>query len=1046
MSHPYLAQTDSIAELRYRAGLYAIHKFPQHTYTSIPNGSINGTSLSAPSPSASIQSGSHATAALPYSAAQAQQAAFYHAYLQQRAQLDRYHQSTPKRDTSMYGEESDHSCTSCGGERHECEHSDCFSCTSSCSCSSGCDSDTGRKRESRHTRRSSTNAIPLVADTPLQKTAHSSPLATPTDRTAVTTAPPTTRSIPMSKQGKRIAPIHVPIPTASEEIEVVTDNGVDETRAAPAELDETLPADGSESLHVQFSAPVRRRDLSDSVQAEERARIYESALSSITRVEQGFLSHVLTSAQAAELKTVHSSAPLPMSIGSALQRYFIRFEPRGSNRRAEETPAAASASVTRGASGLLGSGNLCYYELSVAGVAGAHHYRLSAEEQGEVRRMAEQQTFNGKGEESAAAAGRYAALLKERKGLSATLERKVGLIPVRRVRELRSGIVPGAVRLVDTVNAHLHALHIAEDELLVAENCVSLLMDSGVSTRRDVPDKNIPSYTSMSTSLHHQSHAAKHEQCVANFEPSICPRVPSSFNRATRTASKIVKREIRRNQRKQFATTHLNEWGTDKNEIISAGDLALDAHAVATADAAARNAAAGLPSHPIVHIPPSVHSSWVVIACNSKEEAHTLMNALMFLKLLAGQNVSKKVHPLKKEIVQIPPPIPSPSASPHKKSRHGQMSPSPIEPIQLTDILLTASQHASEMDAIAAQRQAASAAPRHTVLKRKSVPTPSVHTTFSMPSTHTIRTVGMDNTHTPTHRSVTEIGSTSATSLTRNKGVTNKENVVNGSSAIRSDFGSNVSSEWSGRRSASKSPTKYAPHLLARAAVEGVDLFAKEAEHDRTRLAEDNVTQLYEDNSTLLAHEVSLTQHAQEPRPSVAEWLQRKASEDERTRRRAERKAKRIAEARVLKQAESVAALEKWQRAQAEREAAKEVASAKQRADENAANHEKHRMQEERKAAAQKAYAAFLERTALKAAAAAKKENLSKAHALREAAKKKRQAKERFAEWIQNKSDWFIGRVKNIKDKETERKLRGDGEMNGQSEQIHIGIFVLENE
>jgi hypothetical protein len=262
--------------------------------------------------------------------------------------------------------------------------------------------------------------------------------------------------------------------------------------------------------------------------------------------------------------------------------------------------------------------------------------------------------------------------------------------------------------------------------------------------------------------------------------------------------------------------------------------------------------------------------------------------------------------------------------------------------------------------------------------------------------------------------------------------------------AVAAPMSDAVAMQWSVERSISKTPVakKKAAHAVARKMVDGT-ASSEEDEEDEDSVA-DEATMLAQSTGSNAggcsgtatiaaagAHDASMTQHACEPREAVAEWLQRKSAEQERTRRRAEAKARRVAAERVAKEAESAAALERWQRAAAERDAAREAAQAKQRAIEAAALAAKEEEKAARRAAAEKAYKVFLEKSAARLAAEAKKANLSKAEAARAATAQKRAAKQRFHEWLQKKSEWYLARVAAIKQRAAERRARGLSGQNG---------------
>lgn len=1189
----HLRPTDSVAELRHRAALYQQGLMPQMQQQAHMPVLMQPMHMSMQMPMMAVPVGvgagsttaaSHASmyaGTLPYSAAQAQQAALYHAFLQQQSSLQgqlRPHAPAP----GGGGYRSDSACSTCSGRHgnysrspsrsrsrsrsrshsrsrmrhshrsyHSDEHADCVSCNSSCSCTSGCDSEgeehehehrherdegaQARRRGRRSSGRRASNASaaagagPGAAPSPAASTTASARRRSKGEKTNGQQQDQPSKS--KGKSGASGADAEMKGAFAVEEDEGVdatqlntTERAIDATRIAspsPASAAAAAAAAGSmgaggvsepgsgSALHVAFGTPSRRRDLSDSVQTAQRERVYESALESITRAEQGFHSYVLSSAQAAEMRPssgddagasgsagagdASQSQPLPPAPAGALLRKLLRFEPRGLRRPGEPSRAAQVS----GASSMLGSGNLVFYDL-VVGPAAAQKFKLSAEEEALVRRMdawehrADVSEPPGLGESARPlpadaednpagapifSADRYAALLRQRRGVSLTLDRKAGIIPLRRIRELRAGVVGGATRLVGAVNTHLAALNIDESDWVRPEWCVSLLLDRGMvaQARPRQPDADdaaghacASASVSKSASFHHESHALKHEKCVAEFAPELCPRVTSSFGRASNTASAKLRREVARNQRKNLGTTAAGagvgvgagamQWGSDSDDAMGDGGGSIGATRSSLGRPQARSH-----SRPRSQSQSQSHgpagASWVVVCTSSAEDAHTLINALMFLKLLAGQTVSSKdaqalAKDKEKEVVHL-----LPGASPlRKRSKQGeaQAEAEVIAPERLTDVLLSAAQHAAQAEAqLQAQRQAsARSATRRPLLKRKSVPTPSVRTEFAMPSLPARPSLRASLAASLTPARVAAKAAAAAASSRGQQKEENKENEAS------------VASQWAAAKVASQTPTPSKPaHKIARDAVrDRNDDHDEEYEDDyeaaeaggsaRASFAQRSpapakgagasasaasarasggltLSQLGNGGNAHAAHDAALTVHESEPRAAVATWLQKKEAESERTRRRAEAAAAKAAEARAAKQRESAEALERWQKKQAELAAEKQAQQAKQRADAAAAKAEKEAAHAARKAAAKKAYAAFLARANARAEALARSQRLSAQEAARAARERKRAAQERFQQWVAQKSDWFVGRVQNIKDRQMERKRMADGDMNG---------------
>ena len=177
--------------------------------------------------------------------------------------------------------------------------------------------------------------------------------------------------------------------------------------------------------------------------------------------------------------------------------------------------------------------------------------------------------------------------------------------------------------------------------------------------------------------------------------------------------------------------------------------------------------------------------------------------------------------------------------------------------------------------------------------------------------------------------------------------------------------------------------------------------------------------------SDLLAASASSSHAAptdSDPRASVSSWLARKAAAQEKARRRAEQAAEAAKVEKAAKAQESAAALERWKVKQAQLKAKREADLAKKHEEDAKLQAEKDEQERRRKAAAAKAYKSFLARSAARSAEASARQHLTATQAAQAARDKKRLAKQRFDEWVQRKSDWFVGRVQSIRDKQAARE------------------------
>jgi hypothetical protein len=529
-----------------------------------------------------------------------------------------------------------------------------------------------------------------------------------------------------------------------------------ETAALERAQRETAALDRAlrDEMHVAFMTPRdgERDDDMHGMTVAQRREIYEGALACITRAEKGFHTYVLSSEQA------RSAAENPDVYSTALLRKLLRYEPRRSTHASSLSGSSplsnkrAPFSAASAASASVGSGNLAYYDLRVEeGGNAPARFKLSRAEQEEVermRRMERERDLEGKSDldattvagESPFMAAHYAQLLQSRKGLSLILSRKAGLLPIRRIRSLRLGILPAAREFLHAVKARMEELSLDEGEEWREECCVSVLMDSGIKSQH-VHGASAAAGAASFTSAHDEHH----QTCISQYDPALCPRVPSSFVKARTGQGVKVKREIRRNERKMGVRP---AWGV--NQPAQQQQANVEQHQpslAASLNSSFLNHSATAPQISTAHHSPSFPShhvssqQWYILCTASPEEASQLLNALMVMKLMAGKRMERRrdqEEKRKKNERVVLPPTGSPLRK-RSKLRHQDQSSrvDVLEPMELTEVLMNAARKVQTAEAqrptpaAAASSTAtatASATPsaqnsQRSFLKRKSVPT-----------------------------------------------------------------------------------------------------------------------------------------------------------------------------------------------------------------------------------------------------------------------------------------------------------------------------------
>lgn len=306
------------------------------------------------------------------------------------------------------------------------------------------------------------------------------------------------------------------------------------------------------------------------------------------------------------------------------------------------------------------------------------------------------------------------------------------------------------------------------------------------------------------------------------------------------------------------------------------------------------------------------------------------------------------------------------------------------------------------------------------VLKRKSAATPSLHTPFAMPA------INLARSHIKELQSFTgaPAPATSAAPV-----------------VAASPTGSPAA------KSARKSPAKSAEEskqAMEDTVVAEHAATAPNAAHDTTQQKEQKQPQQPPSSPPAvgskpagqlslsdLLHASASSSHAPASDASVSSWLARKAAAQEKARRRAEKAAAAEKAEKAAKAKESAAALERWRAKQAEMHAQREAALAKQKADEAKVQADKDTLKRARKAAGDKAFKTFLARAAARSAEASARQHLTTAQTAQAARDKKRLAKQRFDEWVARKSDWFVGRVQSIRDKQAAREAHAAEQASG---------------
>jgi len=910
------------------------------------------------------------------------------------------------------------------------EHAECVSCCSSCSCTSGCESEDER-------------------------------MHSPKRRKDVGTEPASSRRGPAVRDAQVSArsPTTVKAAAATQ-----TDTWLSAGSESDAEESSGESEEEEDGIHLTFSSPSKSRQLGENLLREEKELLYANAQSSVLRSQQGYRAYVLTSGDAVDAIGINAVAdPVRAEevLAKILERKLVRYEPRipkrrgslsvSTKRKAWASPVRPASTATKPSvesaaamSGVLaGSGNLSYYDTTTAAGAASSpsRFRMSAAERSMSQQtsMEEQKEGQEDKENDMASASflndRSASMLASRHGLHLRMSSRAGLVPIRRIRELRLGVVAAAHPLVARVNEHVDTLSLAEEEKVIPQYCVSIMVDTGGHKHHGSDIDASPSASPT------RSYASKHAECIDSLDPVRAPRVRSSFEHANVTSSQKVAREIRRNQRKlgvaETSMTHKTEGYQPPLTLMDAGE--------------------GHPPDPLLSdsMSASVHSAlpspnvtrWVVIATSSLDEAHTLLNSLAFLQLAAGKRIARRERrrraalaaERKQESVVVPvstdqQPVtvassPSPASSPikppskkarlsdeHQASDHqrqAQQRAKRLQPTQLTEVLLTAAQHAAQAELDAAARKPAGVRSERATLKRKSTRTPAVSAVYPMPASS----------------STSSVAASAPPTADRSTRASTSRKQTRSASRTRASAPASSSTRGVEENEVDQAPS-------SRHSTRSVQRSRREGEEERRTGAglsetEGRAARRPSPSPSVRRTRASSTSAASSPPPpTVQEWLASKRAEQERAARRAARRAEREEKEKEAKKKESQEAYEKWMQKQEEDKLKRSTAAAEKKAEEQRKKAEEEATKQARREQALKAYRQFIERTTKARAAEAAASRQSESERRKKEEERREIARQKFDEWVKKKGDWLVERVRKMKKKRKEQNRLADGAMN----------------
>lgn len=600
------------------------------------------------------------------------------------------------------------------------------------------------------------------------------------------------------------------------------------------------------------------------------------------------------------------------------------------------------------------------------------------------------------------------------------------------------------------VNEHFAAIGVTADEDLVSEHCVSLLIDHGSVA-------NAASSACEMAHVHGHVHARGHEHCAGVFAPTLCPRVPSSFASASRTANARVEREVRRNRRKLFGDVAPppvpNDLTTSVASTVAAQAAASASFSGVVPFGDSFAASSSGPSSSTGH---SLNTrSWVVVATASQEDATALLNALVFLKLLAGRRAERRTPSASPAAREAPEPQPhsTPSSRTPKRSKRAHAGPtatselaSRLPPTELTAALMSAAEHviAGEESRVGPVR---SRSVQRSFLKRKSAPTPSIKAVFPMPAG--TATAAVVTTHPALVTAVPSVAAAKTNSRPASKTMKPTEQVLPTKSPPPSvaaqwaaaveacDLAASTRSDRGGASAVETSlePTVVADETSVDQTIEAAASPVRSPSVSPVRHPLASNTAIFTPSELAAAKSSPSSSVIPAAAPSaapasVAEWLSAKAAHAERERRRLDKLQRAEAEAKAIKERETKEALAAWEARKAAATAKRTETQRRAKVASDKKSAEKHAAAEERRVACMQAFNAFLARADAKRKREARVASKAASTRTSDARRKKAAAKKNFEEWVTRKSEWFVERVRQIKQRARDR-TRG-GEENGQ--------------